>query len=110
MLARTLLLVALVGCNAPPVPHYDVTTTIADAGQGETYSAIRLGSNNAPTQAFNLAQQSWYIVFMQGGRERLRIEPDGGFFVDGRHVTDDLEIYSAVSATFAGCGCDAGKR
>ena len=32
----------------------------------------------------------------KGTREMLRIDADGGFFVEGRQVTTDMEIYDAM--------------
>ncbi len=36
-----------------------------------------------------------HFLFQRQGVEVLRIDPDGGFYVEGRKVTDDLEVYKA---------------
>jgi len=36
----------------------------------------------------------------QFDKERIRIDPDGGFYVDGRRVTEDIELYKAMRVFF----------
>jgi hypothetical protein len=46
------------------------------------------------------AKEASINFVLQGGREMLRLSPDG-FFVEGRKVTDDTEVYEAFKAWLA---------
>lgn len=52
-------------------------------------------SDDPPEQVlvFNASEPPPNIVFWIHDREMIRIEEDGRFYVDGRYVTNDREVY-----------------
>jgi len=45
-----------------------------------------------------LDPQPAHVSIWAGGREMIRVEPDGRFYVEGRLVATDLEVYQGFRA------------
>lgn len=71
-------------------------TTLQESYENGT-DVIRLGDDLEVFEVDTGIVDPGSISFrVDGDREVLRIDPDGGFFVNGNLVTNDMEVYKAL--------------
>lgn len=51
------------------------------------------------------AQGGSIALLLPDGTESIRIEPDGKFFVRGKEVAEDVEVYEAMKRFLSAFGC-----